>query len=221
MKKFIALILCLALCVGMVACSGGGHTPAYGEQLVLSSKLKYKSEYKNAVSPETRQIISDYLTQMVAIYNSIDPEEEHDRYFVYTPYIYANRFYQEISPAFSNVAVKNALEEELTDKEQLFFDMIELIEQLSDKYFDVQEAMFPAEEEPSDEEGEPEDEQTTAPEAEEGTDEGDALPEDDEVDESAEDEPVTAKIPADKWEELFNLYVEIMNTFYTDPFVRP
>ena len=224
MKKLLALILSLALAVSFAACSaGGGYTPSYGERLVLNDNLKFKSEYKKAISPETRDMISNYMVQMVSAYNSIDPDEEQMMGFTYIPYYFTNRFYQEISPAVSGVAIKNAMEEELTEREQLFWDMITLLEELPNKYSDIERAMFYPEEEETEapEAEEPEETDRTADTRPETTDEEGEVPEGEEENEGEGDEVTTAKIDRAMWEDLFNLYVEIMNTFYTDPFVQP
>lgn len=220
MKKLLALILSLALAVSFAACSASGYTPSYGERLVLNENLKFKSEYKSAVSPDTRDMISNYMVQMVAAYNSINPDEEQMMGFTYIPYYFTNRFYQEISPAVSGVAIKNAMGEEFTEREQLFWDMITLLEELPNKYSDIERAMFY-----------PEEEETEAPEAEETDETAGTRPEttDDEGETSQDggeeegegDEVTTAMIDPAMWEELFNLYVEIMETFYTNPFVQP
>lgn len=135
MKRILSVILCLALVLSVAGCSGGDdYTPEYGQPLTLAENLSWKKEYKDAVSPDTRDLISDYLVKMVSAYNSVDPRREQDRYFAYGAYFYTNDFMENAEPAISPVAYKAVAGEELSDKEQLFWDMINMLYEIPVKY---------------------------------------------------------------------------------------
>ena len=223
MKKFIAVILAMALVMSLVACGGekGGHTPQYGEKLVLAEKLNFKSEYKDAVSPRTRELISAYLERMVAAYNIVDLSVEQNAYFGFSAYYYTNDFLNSISEGMSGVYTKDALGEELNEREQLFKDMIDLIYELPTKFSDIEAAVFYPEEDTDGEEntdpGDETEDEAQTPEDEE-TDEPAQEEEDDESDYTGITE---AYIPRELWQELFDKYVEVFTTIYEAPFVRP
>lgn len=246
MKKISALILSVIMLFSMTACSSKGtvYTPVYGEKLEISENLEFKKEYKDNISPETRQMISEYITFMVTFYNDIDPSRQQSSYFTYTAYYFTNNFLTNMEIAAADVIAKMESGKELSEGEQIFWDCIEKIFEIPNKLTEVDTAAA-ANAAGASQSADSSSSQAGASSSGDSSSDSAAYVEfsssrprsaSDSSSQTASDSSSNSSSDSSSssdstqieyvtldpalWEELFNVYVDVIGTLYNEPFVR-
>lgn len=231
MKKVISVLLALAMTFALCSCSARGtaYTPEYGQELVINENLEYKDEYKDAISPETRQSITDFLLQMTDFYNSVDPTQQQSVYFTYVPYYYSNNFLSSIESLTISLTDKEARGTRLTDKEQLFLDAADLVCAIPIKLSEIDSAAYSealerleSAEDTADRDETGRAEADSEANSEAGSSRSSRENSGDDTRAEGEDAATVEyiKLNEESWQELFDLYVKAYETLYTNPFVK-
>lgn len=207
MKKLISLLMVLVLTLAVAGCTASSkleaYEPVYSEKIQLNTQLKFKAEYDKAISKETKEAITDYLSFFVAFYNSVDASKEVSPSFTQYFYMISNNFMGQMDVLASPLVEKMDAGQTLEEKQQLFWDAISAIYEIPVKVAQIDSAAYK----------QAQDALPQAKTEEQPNTEGES---------AQEDAPKVEKLNLDQsqWEELFNRSVEIFNMLYEVPFAK-